>query len=144
MRNLFTNLQLSEPTATISGFVVIPVSYDSPTTYYMYAQPHSSSKGKRNTNQTTLPDGRTLFLVNVPSDATKRELVLFFSNLQGLSRRLFLEMRLKLRMKKQQQTTPMRKIMMGRISLWKTQMGCKATSKNPQPVKVEKATSRHA
>ena len=64
---------------TISGFAVIPVSYDSSTTHYLYARPHSS-KGKRNANQTTLPDGRTLFLVNVPPDATERELVLFFKH----------------------------------------------------------------
>lgn len=66
--------------ATISGFAVIPVSYDPSTTHYLYARPHSSSKGKRKANQTTLPDGRTLFLVNVPPDATERELVLFFKH----------------------------------------------------------------
>jgi len=69
-----------EPMATISGFAVIPVSYDSSTTHYLYAQPQSSLKGKRNANQTTLPDGRTLFLVNVPPD------VIASHDLEGNSR----------------------------------------------------------
>ena len=70
--------------ANISGFSVIPISYDSSTIHYLYARPHSSVKGKRNVNgapnQTTLPEGRTLFLVNVPPDATERELMLFLKH----------------------------------------------------------------
>jgi len=35
----------------------------------------------RKENETRIkPDGRTLFLVNVPPDATERELVLFFKH----------------------------------------------------------------
>lgn len=70
--------------ATVGGFTVIPISYDSLTTHYLYARSHSSGprrgKGKTNgaRNQNILPEGRTLFLVNVPPDATDRELMLFF------------------------------------------------------------------
>ena len=61
--------------SVISGFSVIPVSYKSSVTHYLYARSHSSSKSD---SSKILPDGRTLFLVNVPPDATERELVLFF------------------------------------------------------------------
>ena len=63
--------------SVISGFSVIPVSYKSSLTHYLYARSHSSSKSD---SSKTLPDGRTLFLVNVPPDATERELVMFFKN----------------------------------------------------------------
>jgi len=53
------------------------VSYKSSVTHYPYARSHSSSKSD---SSKTLPDGRTLFLVNVPPDATERELVMFFKN----------------------------------------------------------------
>lgn len=57
----------------VSGFTVIPVAY-SHSTHIIYARQHQSSKS---TNSTFPPD-RTLFLVNVPVDATERELSLFF------------------------------------------------------------------
>jgi len=61
--------------STVGGFSVLPVSYAGTSTHYIYARPHAASK--KNASQ-TLPDGRTLFLVNVPPDATERELVLLF------------------------------------------------------------------
>jgi len=64
--------------SVISGFSIIPVSYKSSVTHYLYARSHSSSKS--DSSKTLLPDGRTLFLVNVPPDATERELVVFFKN----------------------------------------------------------------
>jgi len=82
---------MSIPTQ-ISGFNVLPVLYkssssaassskstsksSSTTTHYLYVRAHASSS----TNKTQLPEGRTLFLVNLPPDATERELVLFFKN----------------------------------------------------------------
>ncbi len=70
--------------STISGFAVIPVLYNSSTTHILYARPHSSGKGKASQGDShkkkSLPDGRTLFLVNIPPDATERELVLFFKH----------------------------------------------------------------
>lgn len=72
--------------SVISGFSVIPVSYKSSTTHYIYVRSHSSSKSDSNK---TLPDGRTLFLVNVPPDATERELVMFFKNSGTVEKVLF-------------------------------------------------------
>ncbi|KAJ7757063.1 ribosomal RNA-processing protein 7-domain-containing protein [Mycena metata] len=61
--------------SSIAGFSVLPISYTGTSTHYLYARSHTGSK--KNASQ-TLPDGRTLFLVNVPPDATERELVLLF------------------------------------------------------------------
>ena len=61
--------------SVISEFSVIPVSYKSSVIHYLYARLHSSPKSD---SSKIFPDGRTLFLVNVPPDATERELVLFF------------------------------------------------------------------
>ena len=62
--------------SNISGFSVIPVQYNSSATHYLYARSHAS----KSSANTVLPDGRTLFLVNLPPDATERELVLFFKH----------------------------------------------------------------
>ena len=72
--------------SAISGFSVIPVSYKPSITHYIYARSHSSSKSN---SSKILPDGRTLFLVNVPPDATERELVMFFKNSGTVERVLF-------------------------------------------------------
>ena len=72
--------------SVISGFSIIPVSYKSPITHYIYARLHSSSKSD---SSKILPDGRTLFLVNVPPDATERELVLFFKKSGTVEKVLF-------------------------------------------------------
>lgn len=72
--------------SVISGFSVIPVSYKSSVTHYLYARLHSSSKSD---SSKILPDGRTLFLVNVPPDATERELVLFFKKSGTVEKVLF-------------------------------------------------------
>jgi ribosomal RNA-processing protein 7 len=60
----------------ISGFVVLPVLYNKSTTHCIYARIHGQAKAKATD---TLPGGRTLFLVNVPPDATERQLSLFFN-----------------------------------------------------------------
>ena len=60
----------------ISGFTVLPVLYNKSTIHSIYARIHEQTKAKA-TN--TLPGGRTLFLVNVPPDATERQLSLFFN-----------------------------------------------------------------
>ncbi|KAF8638617.1 hypothetical protein AX17_002158 [Amanita inopinata Kibby_2008] len=75
--------------ATLSGFTVLPVTYSSSpsstSTHYLYVRRHVGSKksgkqrkGKGPLQGQGLPDGRTLFVVNVPPDATERELVLVF------------------------------------------------------------------
>ncbi|KAI6005464.1 ribosomal RNA-processing protein 7-domain-containing protein [Pisolithus albus] len=58
----------------VSGFTVIPVAY-ARSTHIIYAKAHASSSKPM---KSTLPPERTLFLVNVPVDATERELSLFF------------------------------------------------------------------
>jgi ribosomal RNA-processing protein 7 len=63
--------------ASIAGFSIIPVTYSSSSTHIIYARPHSGSK---KTPKQMLPNGRTLFLVNVPPDATERELILLFKH----------------------------------------------------------------
>jgi len=61
---------------SISGFTVLPVLYNKSATHYIYARIHEQAKTK---TTDTLPGGRTLFLVNVPPDATERQLSLFFN-----------------------------------------------------------------
>jgi ribosomal RNA-processing protein 7 len=61
---------------SISGFAVLPVRYNKSATHSIYARIHEQAKAK---TTDTLPGGRTLFLVNVPPDATERQLSLFFS-----------------------------------------------------------------
>lgn len=58
----------------VSGFTVIPVAYPH-STHILYAKAHESSS---KSTKLTFPPERTLFLVNVPVDATERELSLFF------------------------------------------------------------------
>ncbi|KAF8967418.1 ribosomal RNA-processing protein 7-domain-containing protein [Flammula alnicola] len=62
--------------SNISGFSVIPILYNSSTTHYLYARSHTS----KSDSHKVLPEGRTLFLVNLPPDATERELVMFFKH----------------------------------------------------------------
>ena len=61
---------------SISGFTVLPVLYNKSTTHSIYARIHEQKKTKATD---ALPGGRTLFLVNVPPDATERQLSLFFN-----------------------------------------------------------------
>ncbi|TEB32195.1 hypothetical protein FA13DRAFT_1628529 [Coprinellus micaceus] len=72
----------STSSTTVNGFTALPVSYPSSATHYIYARRHEGSEkpnaSTRNRKTTDLPTGRTLFLVNVPPDATERELVLLF------------------------------------------------------------------
>ncbi|PCH40788.1 hypothetical protein WOLCODRAFT_131531 [Wolfiporia cocos MD-104 SS10] len=68
--------------ASVSGFTPIPVLYSESSTHILYARAHSGSKkSKRNAqDKDVFPDGRTLFLVNIPPDATEREITLFFKS----------------------------------------------------------------
>ena len=58
----------------VSGFTVIPVAY-AHSTHILYARAHLSKS-----QDLVYPEGRTLFLVNVPVDATDREISLFFKS----------------------------------------------------------------
>ncbi|KAL4074058.1 ribosomal RNA-processing protein 7-domain-containing protein [Scleroderma citrinum] len=68
----------------VSGFTLIPVAY-SRSTHIVYAREHLSSKS----TDSTFPSARTLFLVNVPVDATERELSLFFKYAGTVERVIF-------------------------------------------------------
>ncbi|KAI6015585.1 ribosomal RNA-processing protein 7-domain-containing protein [Pisolithus marmoratus] len=69
----------------VSGFTVIPVAYPH-STHILYAKAHASSS---KSTKPTFPPNRTLFLVNVPVDATERELSLFFRYAGTVERVLF-------------------------------------------------------
>ncbi|KAK0207035.1 ribosomal RNA-processing protein 7-domain-containing protein [Desarmillaria ectypa] len=61
--------------STVGGFVPLPVSYSSSVIHYIYARAHEGSKKSA---KQLWPVGRTLFLANIPPDATERELSLLF------------------------------------------------------------------
>ena len=76
--------------STISGFTVLPVIYSRDATHYMYAKAHSGGGSKKSGAESkVLPTGRTLFIVNVPPDATERELVLFFKSAGTVEKVIF-------------------------------------------------------
>ncbi|TFK23566.1 hypothetical protein FA15DRAFT_642338 [Coprinopsis marcescibilis] len=75
-----------------NGFTALPVSYSKSTTHYLYARVHVSAgkkDAKSQKQRQQLPPGRTLFLVNVPPDATERELVLLFKPCGAVERVIF-------------------------------------------------------
>ncbi|KAG1733134.1 ribosomal RNA-processing protein 7-domain-containing protein [Suillus lakei] len=72
----------------LSGFTVIPIAYPS-SSHFIYARAHTTSKSKTSKPNNILPEGRTLFLVNVPPDATERELMLLFKSCGTVERVLF-------------------------------------------------------
>lgn len=88
-----------EKLSTISGFIILPVIYTKEATHFLYAkahfgkksraQPSQSANGKGKAKESVLPEGRTLFVVNVPPDATERELVLFFKPAGTVERVVF-------------------------------------------------------
>jgi ribosomal RNA-processing protein 7 len=79
---------MSKLPRTISNFAVLPISYSPSVTHIIYARPHETSES---TKSKTLPEGRTLFLVNVPPDATERELILLFKDAGVVEKVLFSE-----------------------------------------------------
>lgn len=72
--------------ASVAGFTLIPIAYSSSSTHFIYARPHTGSKKALNP---AFPTGRTLFLVNVPPDATERELILLFKQAGTVERVVF-------------------------------------------------------
>ena len=72
-------------TSSLADFKVLPISYPS-STHILYARAHDTSKIKK---RGLLADGRTLFLVNIPPDATERELILFFKPCGTVERIIF-------------------------------------------------------
>lgn len=72
----------------LSGFTVIPIAYPS-SSHFIYARAHATSKSKTLKPSNVYPEGRTLFLVNVPPDATERELILLFKHCGTVEHVLF-------------------------------------------------------
>ena len=78
-------IDMSSLPSSVAGFTVLPIQYSS-STHILYARPHAGSK---KSNRKALPDDRTIFLVNVPPDATERELILLFRNCGTVEKVLF-------------------------------------------------------
>ncbi|KAI0658550.1 ribosomal RNA-processing protein 7-domain-containing protein [Cubamyces menziesii] len=80
--------------ASVSGFTVLPIAYSASATHVIYARAHSApkqknGKGKGKEKTAALPEGRTVFLVNVPPDATERELTVLFKSCGTVERVVF-------------------------------------------------------
>ncbi|KAI0355315.1 hypothetical protein OH77DRAFT_316884 [Trametes cingulata] len=80
--------------SSVSGFTVLPIAYSPSATHILYARAHSApkhkdAKGKQKAIAAALPEGRTVFLVNVPPDATERELTLLFKSCGTVERVVF-------------------------------------------------------
>lgn len=69
-------------TSTLAGFQVIPAAYPN-STHYLYVKSHTSI------GQGHYPDGRTLFVVNIPPDATERDLLRFFKSAGTIEKVIF-------------------------------------------------------
>ena len=65
---------------SISGFSILPVQYDHATHHMLYIRPHVGSSSRKNPRKVEWPEGRTMFMVNIPPDATEREIVLLFKS----------------------------------------------------------------
>ncbi|THV03330.1 hypothetical protein K435DRAFT_827154 [Dendrothele bispora CBS 962.96] len=71
---------------SINGLQVLPVTYSSTSTHFIYARAHTTSK--KSTNN-PWPNGRTLFLVNVPPDATERDVIILLKPFGTVERIVF-------------------------------------------------------
>ncbi|KAI0722300.1 ribosomal RNA-processing protein 7-domain-containing protein [Cerioporus squamosus] len=76
---------------TIAGFTVLPITYSQSATHVLYARAHSAPKRQdpKGKQREELPEGRTLFIVNVPPDATERELIVLFKSCGTVERVVF-------------------------------------------------------
>jgi len=63
----------------ISGFLPLPVQYDHDTWHMLYIRAHVAGSSK-NAKKSQWPEDRTIFMVNVPPDATEREIVFLFKS----------------------------------------------------------------
>ncbi|KZV87361.1 hypothetical protein EXIGLDRAFT_680044 [Exidia glandulosa HHB12029] len=75
---------MTATTATsVGGFTILPLRYSSSATHNIYVRAHAGSRPKG------VPEGRALFLVNVPPDATEHELSTLFSSYGTVEKVLF-------------------------------------------------------
>ncbi|SRR6266478_790282 len=63
----------------ISGFFPFPVQYDNDACHMLYIRAHVGGSSK-NSKKAQWPEDRTIFMVNVPPDATEREIVFLFKS----------------------------------------------------------------
>ncbi|KDQ15379.1 hypothetical protein BOTBODRAFT_158191 [Botryobasidium botryosum FD-172 SS1] len=73
----------------ISGFSVVPIKYSSSARHYLYVRSHENGASSSKSGSAALPDKRTLFIVNLPPDATQREISLFFKPCGTVERVVF-------------------------------------------------------
>ena len=69
----------SKSSGRISGFLPLPVQYDSDTWHMLYVRAHVGGSSKT-PKKAQWPEDRTIFMVNVPPDATEREIVFLFKS----------------------------------------------------------------
>lgn len=62
----------------IADFTVLPLLYSKSTQHILYIREHVSKPRSGHATPFPFPNGRTLFVVNIPPDATERELALLF------------------------------------------------------------------
>jgi ribosomal RNA-processing protein 7 len=80
LRTFSTIMPTTPAPNLITGFSVLPVAYTSSATHFLYARMHHGHKRAKIAMGDGFPDSRTLFLVNVPPDATEREIFLLFKH----------------------------------------------------------------
>ncbi|KAI0690837.1 ribosomal RNA-processing protein 7-domain-containing protein [Cytidiella melzeri] len=73
---------------SLAGFTPLQILYNSNSIHYIYVRAHVSSK-KGKAKDIGLPDGRTLFLVNIPPDATEREITHLFKSCGTIEKVMF-------------------------------------------------------
>ena len=79
----------SKSTVTrISGFLPFQVQYDNDTFHTLYIRAHAGGSSK-NANKAQWPEDRTIFMVNVPPDATEREIAFLFKSCGTIERVVF-------------------------------------------------------
>ncbi|KAG8812443.1 Ribosomal RNA-processing protein 7 [Serendipita sp. 401] len=71
----------------ISDFSILPIAYSTQATHYLYVRAHSSKQKPGAVDP--LPGDRTLFVVNIPPDATERELKTLFGKFGTVERVVF-------------------------------------------------------
>ncbi|KAH9983196.1 ribosomal RNA-processing protein 7-domain-containing protein [Russula compacta] len=70
---------MSPKSSAFSGFLPLRVQYDPDTWHVLYIRAHVGGSS-RNPSKAQWPEDRTIFMVNVPPDATEREIVLLFKS----------------------------------------------------------------
>ncbi|CAE6427822.1 hypothetical protein ACGC1H_000749 [Rhizoctonia solani] len=73
---------------TLAGFTVLPLQLQGSVEHFVYLRANQSGT-KNATDASVKPDGRTLFLVNVPCDATDRDLISLFKSAGTIERVVF-------------------------------------------------------